>query len=522
ALGKRPGSSALSIIAFALGIGLTTTMFSLVYGVFVRGLGVPEADRLVLVFENNPSENRDRMSVSQHDFFDWRETQESFEGLAYFSPGTVNLSGTEGPERFRGAFVSANVFDLLRVRPIVGGTFREGDDLAGVPMTVVLGHEVWETRYDSDPGVVGQVVKVNGVQATILGVMPQGFQFPQDQELWVVRRDQRGQNPTRGTGPSMTVFGRLKDGVTVEQARLEFAMIAQRLAQEYPESNEGVGTVFVTFVENDTGPELKAVFGAMQVATIFVLLIACANVANLLLARAATRTKEAALRSALGASRLRVMMPVFSEAVMLSLAGAVLGIGIAYLGVGLFDAATADVGKPYYMEFAVDVPILAFVVAVTALTAVLAGAAPAFQMSQTDVSSVLKDESRGSSSFHAGKLSKVLVVSEIALSCALLVGAGLMTKSIVQLRNYEFDFATEDVFTAEVGLFETDYPDREARGRFFTDLEQRLEAIPGAQSVALATNLPGLGGGGRRFAIEGETYETDQDYPVARVASITP
>ena len=522
ALRKTPGSSALSIIAFALGIGLTTTMFSLVYGVFLRGLGVPEADRLLMVFENNPSENRDQMSVSQHDFFDWRETQESFEGLAYFSQGTVNLSGTEGPERFRGAFVSANVFDLLRVRPIVGSTFREGDDLAGVPMTVVLGHEVWETRYDSDPGVVGQVVKVNGEQATILGVMPKGFQFPQDQELWVVRRDQRGQNPTRGTGPSMTVFGRLKDGVTVEQAQLEFAMIARRLAQEYPESNEGVGTVFVTFVENDTGPELKAVFGAMQVATIFVLLIACANVANLLLARAATRTKEAALRSALGASRLRVMMPVFSEAVMLSLAGAVLGIGIAYLGVGLFDAATADVGKPYYMEFAVDVPILAFVVAVTALTAVFAGAAPAFQISKTDVNSVLKDEARGSSSFHAGKLSKVLVVGEIALSCALLVGAGLMTKSIVQLRNYAFDFATEDVFTARVGLFENDYPDRQARARFYRDRVQRLEAIPGAQSVALTNSLPGLGSGGRAFAIEGKTYETDQDYPTARTASITP
>ncbi len=202
ALGKKPGSSALSIIAFALGIGLTTTMFSLVYGVFLRGLGVPEADRLLLVFENNPSENRDRMSVSQHDFFDWRETQESFEGLAYFSTGTVNLSGTEDPERFDGAFVSANVFDLLRVRPIVGSTFRQGDDLAGAPMTVVLGHQVWETRYDSDPGVAGQVVKVNGEQATILGVMPKGFQFPQDQELWVVRRDQRTQNPTRGTGPS--------------------------------------------------------------------------------------------------------------------------------------------------------------------------------------------------------------------------------------------------------------------------------------------------------------------------------
>ncbi len=392
ALAKRPGSTALSIIAFALGIGLTTTMFSIVYGVFFRGLGVPEADRLYVVWRTNPSREIQRMGVPQHDFFDWRETQQSLEGLAYFSQGTMNVSGTEGTERYNGAFVSANVFGLLRVAPVLGNTFREGDDLPEAPLTVVLGHRMWETLYRSDPDVVGQVVKVNGEQATILGVMEKGFRFPQDQDLWVIRRDQRADNPKRGDGPSTQVLARLNDGVTLEQAELEFAMITERLAQEYPESNEGVGAVFLTIVENDTEPQFLAIFGSMQVSTIFVLLIACANVANLLLARAALHAKEAALRSALGASRLRVMMPIFSEAAILSLAGAVGGIIIAYFGVGMFDNATTGVGKPYYMDFTVDFTVLAFVVAITALTSVVAGIAPAFQTSKTDLNTILKEE----------------------------------------------------------------------------------------------------------------------------------
>ena len=297
ALAKTPGSAAISIIALALGIGLTTTMFSLVYGVFFRGLGVPEADRLYVIWRTNPSEDISRMGVTQHDLYDWIDAQESFEGLGHFSNGTVNLSGNDGPERYDGAFVSANVFDLLRVRPLLGSGFRPGDDLPEAPLTVVLGYDVWETRFRSDPDVVGEVVKVNGEAATILGVMEDGFMFPQTQELWIVRRDERAQNPRRGSGPSTAVFGRLKNGVTLERAELEFAMITDRLAREFPESNEGVGADFITFTEQDTGPELLAVFGAAQVATIFVLLIACANVANLLLARATMRAKEAAVRS---------------------------------------------------------------------------------------------------------------------------------------------------------------------------------------------------------------------------------
>jgi predicted permease len=522
ALLKRPGSTVLSVIAFGLGIGLTTTMFSIIYGVYFRGIGVPEADRLTVVHRTNLSEDIQRMGVDQHDFYDWREQQQSFIGLAGFSTGTINVSGTEGPERFDGAFVSANLFDVLMVAPVIGTTFREGDDAAGAPLTAVIGYDVWQTRYNGDPGVVGSTAKVNGEQATILGVMADGFQFPAEEEIWIPRRDVRSENPKRGDGPWFSVMGRLKDGVTLDQAGQDMALIAQRLAQEYTESNEGVGVAFIGFVEQAIGNDINPIFAAMEIATIFVLLIACANVANLLLARAALRTKEAAVRSAIGASRLRVAFPFFSEAIVLSGAGALLGIGIAKVGVSLFDRATTGIGKPYFMEFAIDLPILGYVLGVTVLTAIVSGAAPAYQIAKADVNSILKDENRGSSSMHAGKVSKVLVVGQVAMSCALLVGAGLMTKSITKLRNYQFNFETENLFTARLGLFESDYPTAEDRQRVFRDLKQRLEAVPRAQSVTLSDALPTWGTQNPRFAIQGETYETDQDYPRARMVAITP
>jgi predicted permease len=521
ALAKKPASSAIAILAFGLGIGLCATMFSIIYGIYFRGIGVPEADRLTLIFRTNPSEDIERMWPNEHDFYDWREQQQSFSGLASFSTGTINVSGTEQPERFDGAFVSANLFEVLRVTPVLGSSFRNGDDAPGAPMTAIIGYKVWVDRYRSDPGVIGQTIKVNGEQTTILGVMPDGFRFPEEEDIWIPRRDTRAEYPNRD-GPQFQVVGRLKDGMTLDQAALDLSLVAQRLAQEYPESNEGVGVAFANFIDQAIGDEADPIFMAMQIATIFVLLIACANVANLLLARAALRTKEAAVRTALGAHRLRVALPLFSEAAVLSVGGAILGIAIAFIGVDLFDRATTGIGKPYFMEFAVDLPILGFVVAVTVLTAFASGAIPSIQTARTDVNSILKDENRSSSSFRASKLSKVLVIGEVALSCALLVGAGLMTKSITKLNNYNFEFDTEQIFTARVGIFETDYETQEKRSRFFRDLEERLQTVPGAKSVALTDLLPTVCCNRNRLGIEGEVYETDQDYPIANVASVSP
>jgi len=520
-LRKEPASALIASLTLALGIGLCSATFSLNYGVFMRGLGIPEEDRVTMIARSNPELNQEWMSVTQHDYYDWREQQTSFLGLAAYYTGTVNLSGTEGPERYNGGFVSANIFDQLRVAAALGTGFRSGDDLPGAPLTLVLGHEVWVNRYASDPEVVGKPVIVNGEAAVILGVMPEEFRFPQNQQLWVALRDSRSTLASRGDGTQYSVFGRLKDGVTLDQAEREMALIAGRLAEAYPVTNRGVTARLRSFVDNDTGPELTAIFAAMQVATFLVLLIAIANVANLLMARATLRTREAAVRSALGANRFRIVLPFFAETLVLSGIGAVFGIGIAYVGVTLFDGATADVGKPYYMLFRLDLPVMAFIVLITVVTAVLAGLAPAFTVLRTDVNTTLKDEGRGGSGVLGGRLTRVLVTAEIALSCALLIGAGLMTKSIVKLQNFDFPFATSNIFTARVGLFETAYPTRETRQQFFRDLGDRLATIPGAEAVVITANLP-LNTNGSGIAIEGETYATESDYPTARSVSTMP
>jgi len=520
-LRKEPMSAIIASITLALGIGLCATSFSLVYGVFLRGLDIPEPDRVTLIYRKNVSRGENQVWVNIHDLYDWRAQQTSFEGLAAISNNEVNLAGPDGPELYDGSFVSANTFDLLRVKPILGTAFRPGDDLAGAPRTVVLGHDVWTNRFSSDPAIVGKSVIVNGEAATILGVMAKGFEFPQTQKLWVALRDQRADNPDRSRSPGVQVFGRLKDGVTWDQAELQMSQIAQRLALAYPASNKGVTTRFIGFVEDDTGPELVAVFGAMQVATIFVLLIAIANVANLLMARATMRTREAAVRTALGATRLRVVLPFFAETLVLALVGAAIGIGIAYVGVNLFDGATQGVGKPYYMQFGLDLPVMLFIVGITLVTAFLASAAPAFFVLKTDVNATLKDESRGSSGVLGGRLTAALVTAEIALSCALLVGAGLMVRSIIKLRTFQYPYTTENVFTASVRVTDKEYPTPEARRNFFQNLVERLEALPGAQSVALTTNLP-VNNSGRDIAIAGEVYARPQDYPTAASATVTP
>jgi putative ABC transport system permease protein len=520
-LRKEPGSALIASVTLALGIGLCSAAFSLGYGVFMRGLDVPDADRLTLVYRSNPDRDQEFISVTQNDLYDWREQQTSFEGLAAYRTGTVNLSGTEGPERYDGGFASSNIFDQLRVQAVLGTGFRQGDDLPGAPLTLVLGYEVWVNRYASDPAVIGRGVIVNGVPATILGVMPEGFRFPQNQQLWVAARDGRAALTSRDDGVQFTVFGRLRDGVTLDQAGSDLARIAGRLEEAYPQYNEGITTRLRSFVEDDTGPELRAVFGAMQVATFLVLLIAIANVANLLMARATLRLREAAVRNALGASRFRTVLPFFAETLVLATIGAVVGIGIAYVAVTLFDRATTDVGKPYYMFFAVDLPVLAFIVLISISTAVLAGLAPAVTVLRADINATLKAEGRGTSGILGNRLTKVLVTAEIAMSCALLIGAGLMAKSIVSVNRFDFPFHTENVFTARIGLFETEYPTPQSRLIFFRNLEAQLAAIPGVRAASLSDVLP-LSSNHFDIAIEGEAYLTEKDYPNARSTTITP
>ena len=352
--------------------------------------------------------------------------------------------------------------------------------------------------------------------------MPDGFRFPFDNDLWVPLaidplEEQRDQATSR-----VAVIGRLNEGVTVEEAQTQLDGITQRLAAEYPETNEGLGAFVQLYVDNVMPTQITAILWLMLAAVFGVLFISCANVANLLLARASIRAKEVAIRSALGASRSRLIRQLLVEAVILALGGGVIGIVLASVGIDIFNAAIVDIQKPYWIDIRLDTPVLLFSMAATMLAAVVSGTVPAFKASGTDVHEILKDESKGSSSFRMGRFSTGLVVAEIALSCALLVGAGMMVKSVMRLKTLDFGFVSANVFTARVGLFETDYPDDDSRLQFFEGLQQRLGAIPGVQSAALTNNLPGTGAGQWSFAVEGVSYETDRDYPFANRATITP
>ena len=520
-LRKNPGTSLIAVLALGLGIGLTTIMFSIVYGAVWKGLPFEGAEKLVHLERNNLAEDIESMEVPIHDFLDWREAQTSFEGLAGFYSGTVNLAGTERPERYDGAFISANAFELIRVQPALGRNFQEGEDTPAADPVMLLGYHVWQDRFDGDPGVVGQVARVNGEQTTIIGVMPEGFRFPIAEDLWLPLR----MDPLeleRGEGLTLEVYGRLKDGVNMDQASAEMQTIAVRLAKEYPDTNEGVGAVLQPYVDEYIGAEPRAMLFTMLGAVFLILLVACANVANLLLSRAATRSKELAIRSAVGASRLRVIMQLLGEGIVLASAGAVLGIGISVLGIGMFNRAIAPTDPPFWIDIGLNTVVLIFVIGVTVLAGVLAGILPAIQASGSAVNEVLKDESWGSSGFRVGKLSKGLVVGEIALSLGVLVAAGLMIKSVTNLNTIDYGFDTETTFTARMGLFEADYPDTTSRREFYREVLRRVEQRPGVEAAAIVTALPGAWSYGSQFGIEGAAYDRDQDYPMARFATVSP
>jgi predicted permease len=520
-LGKNPGVTLIAVVALMLGIGLTTTMFSIVYGALFRGLPFEQAEHIMHLERNNLEDDIESMEVTLHDYRDWREQQSSFTDLAGFWQGTINISGNEGrPERYNGAFMAGDPFGILRVGALKGRTLQPGDDDLAAPMVAVIGYDVWQNRYDGRDDAIGSIIRVNGEPTEIVGVMPEGFAFPMSEEVWVPMRVDID-TITRGEGMTLEVYGRLNAGVSVDQAAAEFATIANRLAMEYPESNEGVGAVMKPYTEEYIGDEVSMLLFTMLAAVFLVLLIACANVANLLLARAVQRSKEVAVRSALGATRARVIGQFLTETFAVTIVGAVFGLAIAWLGVRLFNNAIVDTDPPFWIDIRIDLVAIAFVMTLVVIATVLAGVFPAIRASGADINEVLKDESRGSSSLRIGKMSKALVTAEIALSCGLLVAAGLMIKSVVQLRTIDYAFHV-DVATARVGLFPADYPDQERRVQFFDELTGRLAAQPGVAAAALGTALPGLGSGGNRFGVEGQVYAEDSDYPLTRWAAVTP
>jgi predicted permease len=519
-LGKSRALTAVAVLALTLGIGLTTTMFSIVYGALLKGLPFPEADRLASVRRQNLPRGIQRMRVTIHDFHDYREQQHSFTAIAGYYEGTVNVSGAEKAERFDGAWVTADLFDALQVRPQLGRTFTRDEETPGRGNVAVLSHTMWQDRYAGDPSIIGKSIRANGQPYTVVGVMPARFLFPDRQAIWMpVQLD--ADRLERGTGQELEVIGRLKPDVSFDGANVDLATIARRIASEHKATNENVSAAVSPIIDSQIGPQPRRLLWTMLGAVFLVLLIACANVANLLLDRAAHRTKEVGIRTALGASRLAVVRQFLAEALVLSICGAVLGTLVAQAGVTLFNRAIADTNPPFWLDIRLHPPVLLFVIATAAVASLMSGAIPAYQSSRADINEILKDESRGASSFRIGRLSRGLVIFEIALSCGLLVASGLMVRSVIKLRTMDPGVTTANVFTARIG-FPATYTDTAAQIQFFDELARRLATLPGVQGVSLSSQLPAVGSGGSSVAVEGKAYATDRDYTFTQTLSVSP
>ena len=522
-LRKSPALTIISSIALMFGIGLTTMMFSIVYGALLRGLPFEDGERIVSVWRaNTRNTNIDRQSLPIQDYVDVAAQQRVFAQFGAYTGGTMNVSGTERAERYAGTWITAQALEIPGIPPALGRTFRPGEDSPGGAKVAVIGHAMWRDRFGSSPSVLGQTIRVNSEPYEIVGVMPEGFAYPENGELWLpLQTDPLA--TARGAGQFVNVVGKLNADVTLDGASAELATIFGRLATEHPESNRDYTAYAMEFTRAFIGDEPTQLLYTMLGAVFFVLLIACSNVANLLLDRAAHRSKEVGVRSALGATRGQIVRIFLAEAFVLSMIGTVLGIVIAKVGIDAFTRAIVNTDPPFFLSFELYPPVLVFAIGVSFLAALLAGLIPAYQASRGDIAEILKDETRGASSLKIGKLSKGLVVFEIALSCGLLVAGGLMIKSVVKANSRDTGFAMETVFTARVG-FPTGSADSVTQRAFWEQLPDRVAAIPGVQAMALASGLPSAeqGFGQDGVTIEGRVYNDGSEVGATRFGSVTP
>jgi predicted permease len=507
--------------ALALGIGANAAVFTFVNAVLVRGLPFHEPDRIMALWSED--DRGRQLNTSELDYEDWRAEARSFSELAATLGSTINVSDNgRAPERVQGAYVTGNLFRMIGQAPVIGRDFTEADDQPGAEPVTIIGHAVWQNRYDSDPTVLGRTLKANSKPVTIIGVMPPDMRFPNNVDIWVPRALLPPESLTGlRDNRNLQVIGRLADGVSVEQARVELRSIGQRLSQAYPATNENVTPSLASFSERANGGEIPLVFLSLQGAVAFVLLIACANVANLLLARSARRSQEISVRAALGASRWRVVRQLLVESVMLASLGGVAGFGLAVAGVRWFDAATQNVGKPYWMEFTMDGIVFAFVAAVCLITGVVFGLAPALHVSKTDVNEVLKEGGRGGTGgARARRWTRTLIIAELALTLVLLAGAGFMMRSFLTLYQLDLGVDTSRLLTMQVYLPLTKYPEIEPRTELFRQFEERLRGISAIEASAMTTATP-LGGGARRpLAIDGSPVEVGVEPPTVTSLSV--
>jgi predicted permease len=499
---RAPGSSMIAIVALALGIGANTAIFSLVDAVLLRPLPYAQPDRLVQVWEDATHLGFPRNTPAPGNFVSWKEQNQVFEDMAASRNASFNLTGRGDPEAVVGRSVTANLFPVLGVAPALGRVFTAEEDRPGGPPVAVIGHALWQRRFGGDAGVVGSTVEVDGRTTTIVGVMPRDFVYPKrEHEMWVPLALPAEQMANRNAH-YLQVVARLKPDVPVERARADLAAIAERLARDFPASNRDVGVVVVPLAEEVLGDTRDAVL-VLMIAVGCVLLIACANVANLLLSRATARRREIAVRVALGAGRLRIVRQLLTESVLLAVLGGALGLTIALWSFDLL-ATFIPTGASHAAALGLDARVLGFTAALALATGVVFGLAPALSVTRQDLGDELK--AAGSHGFAAShrRLRGALVVSEVALAFLLLAGAGLMLQAFARVRAVDPGFRAGNVLTARTMLPSPRYDDAARRNAFYDAVLARVEALPGVISAGYTGFLPLTNrGGSQGFSIEG-------------------
>ena len=500
---RRPAFTIIAVVTLALGIGANTAMFSAVNALLLKPLPFPELDRVVAIWDRMPSRGVVHNEVTMANYLDWKAQNQSFEHLSLYRWGNANITGIDPPERIQGFLVTANFLDTLGMKPIMGRNFFAEENQPGKDAVAIIAHSFWQRRFGGHPNIINKTITVNGFVYTIVGVMPERFNFPKGGEIYAPL-EMTPEVVKNRSSHEYYVIGRLKPGVSIESAQADMDSITARLEQQFPKTNTGWGaTVFPIVADTVRGYDTP--IWVMMAVVGFVLLIACANVANLMLARATGRRKEIALRAALGASRWRIIRQLLTESVIVALVGGALGVLVGFWGIDALrvsnpgDAATF---APGWHKLGINLPVLAFTVGLSFFCGIVFGLAPALQFSKPNLNDSLKEGSRQTSG-NSHRLRSSLVVFEVALSLMLLVGAGLAARTFLSLLRTDPGFNPDNLITMTLVL-PLKYKEEPQRAAFFSDLVQRVKAYPGVESAAVVNYLP-LGGSNSsdHYLIEG-------------------
>ena len=527
----------LAVLVLGLGIGGATTQFTVVNAIVLRGLSFPHPEQLVTIGLIDPKATDQNNNFgfgvipTAQDYEDLKATQKSCSLMAgYLSGSTINVTYKNNPQRYNGGYVTEDFFKIVGVSPILGRDFTAEDNKPGAERVIILGYEIWKRDFNGDPNIVGQNVRVNSKPASIIGVMPANFKFPNFEQLWTPLYNQfppipRGQLVIAANNAAPSVMGRLKAGVTLDQANAEFITVARQLAREYPKTNQNFTSATVKPLAHSLiGLQFRQTVWAMLAAVILVLLIACVNVMNMQFGRAALRAKELAIRGAVGATRWRLVRQMLTESLVVAIFGAVAGILLAYWSVDLLtrsmDALPAGFGLPYWVRFTIDARVLAFTVGITLVATLASGLVPALISAHTNAAEMMKEGGRGNSSRLANIITRLLVIGQIALTAALLIAATLEIRSIRNQLKLDYGYDENAIYSARMALMEGAYTE-DGRREFFKRAVRELRANAEFDSAALSDRLQMTFAGGGQYEVDGQNYLTDRDRPRGNFESVS-